>query len=57
MRAYVITTGVIFGLLTIAHVWRVAVEHRIATDPIFVLLTLLSAVLCFWAWRVLRRLN
>jgi hypothetical protein len=55
MRAYVVTTGTIFGLLTLAHLWRMVEEgSRVATDLPFVLLTLLSASLCLWAWRVSR---
>jgi hypothetical protein len=58
MRAYVITTGVIFGLITIADIVRIFSEHRfLATDPIYVLLTLLSASLCIWAGMVLRKLS
>jgi hypothetical protein len=57
MKAYVLTTGVIFGLLTIAHIARVVMERQLATDPIFIVFTLLSAALCFWAWRVFRRLT
>jgi hypothetical protein len=56
MRAYVITTGAVFGLITLAHIWRVAVEgSALAIDPWFVLLTLASAALSFWAWRLLSR--
>ena len=56
MKAYVITTGAIFGLLTIAHILRVVLENRhLATDPGYILITLASAGLCIWAWRVLRR--
>jgi len=55
MKAYVMTTGVIFGLLTLAHLVRMIVEGRhVATDPFFVLLTFASASLCFWAWRLVR---
>jgi hypothetical protein len=55
MRAYVATTGVIFGLLVVAHVWRAVVEGpHLATDPWYVLITLASAGLCLWAWRVLK---
>ncbi|MBC7788563.1 MAG: hypothetical protein H7Z74_01345 [Anaerolineae bacterium] len=55
MKTYVITTGVLFGLLTLAHVWRVIAEERqLATDPFYVLITIASAALCFWAWRLLR---
>ena len=55
MKAYVITTGTIFGLLTLAHIWRVFAENpHLATDPLFVLITLAAAALCLWAWRLLR---
>ena len=54
MRTYVITTGVIFGLLTIAHVVRIVLERRLVPDPVFILFTLLSAGLTIWAWTVLR---
>ena len=54
MKAYVMTTGAVFGLITLAHVLRVVAEGpRLATDPFFVLLTVLSTALCLWAWRVL----
>ncbi len=55
MRAYVATTGVIFGLLVVAHVWRAVVEGpHLATDPWYILITLAAAGLCLWAWRVLK---
>jgi len=55
MKAYVITTGAVFGLLTLAHAWRVIAEDpHLATDPWFVLITLAAAALCLWAWRLLR---
>ena len=58
MKAYIITTGVIFGLITIAHLLRFVMEgSRLVTEPVFILLTLLSAALCIWAWQVLRRLS
>jgi len=57
MKTYVITTGVIFALITIAHLMRIVAEPRTATEPVFILLTLLSAALCIWAWQVLRRLS
>jgi hypothetical protein len=56
MKAYLITTGMVFGLITLAHIWRVLAEDRhLATDPLFVLLTIVAAALSFWAWRLLRR--
>lgn len=54
MKAYVMTTGVLFGLLTLAHLWRIIEERPLATDPWYVLITVAAAALCFWAWRLLR---
>jgi hypothetical protein len=56
MRAYLITTGAVFGLITLAHIARAFAEGwHLASDPVFVLLTLAAAALCLWAWRLLRR--
>lgn len=57
MKAYVITTGIIFALITIAHLARMATETRVLTEPLYLLLTLLSAALAIWAVVVLRRLS
>jgi hypothetical protein len=55
MKAYLITTGIVFGLITVAHVWRAITEgSHAATDPVFLLLTALSAALCLWACRLLK---
>jgi uncharacterized membrane protein len=55
MKAYIITTGAVFGLITVAHLLRMIVEGRhIATEPLFILLTVASGSLCFWAWRLVR---
>jgi hypothetical protein len=54
MKAYVITTGIIFALITIAHIARMAVESRVLTEPLYLLLTLLSAALAIWAVVLLR---
>lgn len=55
MKAYVIISGAVFGLLTLAHLLRIIVEGlNLAKDPLYVLITLAAASLCFWAWRVLR---
>ena len=54
MRAYVATTGVIFGLITVAHVWRIIEEGAgLAAEPFYLLLTVLAAALCLWACRLL----
>jgi hypothetical protein len=55
MRAYLWTTGVIFGLITVAHIARVISEsHDLIRDPFYVLLTVLAAGMCVWAVRLLR---
>ncbi|HEV8264801.1 MAG TPA: hypothetical protein VGQ06_07605 [Gemmatimonadales bacterium] len=55
LKAYVMTTGAIFGLLTVAHLWRIIEEGaHLARDPWYILITLATGVLCLWAWRVLR---
>jgi hypothetical protein len=55
MRAYVMTTGILFGLLAAVHVWRVFAEGpRLVSDPWYVLITLAAAALCLWACRLLR---
>ena len=52
-KRYVITSGVIFALITLAHVARVAAEGaRLVREPFFVLLTIGTAVLSVWAWSV-----
>jgi hypothetical protein len=50
------TTGAVFGLLTLAHVWRVIEEGpRLMTDVSWVLITAVAAALCAWAIRLLWR--
>ena len=56
MKAYVMTTGAIFALIVLAHVWRVISESRsLATDPFFLSLTAAAALLSIWAGRLLWR--
>jgi hypothetical protein len=56
LKAYLITTGTVFALITLAHIWRAIAEGpRVATDPFFIVLTLFAAGLSFWAWRLLLR--
>lgn len=50
MKAYVITTGVVFAALVIAHVARLFAEGaHLLTEPFFVLLTAAAASLAIWA--------
>ena len=56
MRAYVITTGAVFGLLTLAHIWRVIEEGpHLLTNISWILITVAAAGLCLWACRLLWR--
>jgi hypothetical protein len=56
MKAYVMTTGAVFGLLTLAHIWRVIKEApHLGDEPWYILITLAAAALCLWALRLLWR--
>lgn len=56
MKAYVLTTGTLFGVLTLAHILRMITEDpHLATDPWYLLITLVAAALCLWAGLLLRR--
>jgi hypothetical protein len=62
MKAYLVTTGVLFGLLALVHVWRAIEEWPDSTVGLgFIVETtvvvLLPGVLAWWAWRVLRNLS
>ena len=55
MKAYLITTGSVFGLLTLAHVWRIIEEGpQLVRNPWWMLITIAAAALSVWAWRLLR---
>ncbi len=56
MRTYLMTTGVLFALLTVVHLWRVAAESAtLARDPWYLLITATAAALSVWAFRLLRK--
>lgn len=58
MKAYVVTTGVLFGLLVVVHVWRALEEGpHLASDPAYIVITALAAAMCFWAWRVFKSIR
>ena len=55
MKAYVMITGVVFGLITVAHVLRVIAEGpHLMMEPWYLVLTAATASLCVWAWRLVR---
>ena len=56
MKGYIITSGSVFALLTLAHLWRIVAENRsLVSDPIFVSVTVMAAALSVWALLVLLR--
>jgi len=55
MKAYAMTTGTLFGVLTFAHILRMITEDpHLATDPWYSLITVIAAALCLWAGLLLR---
>ena len=55
VKAYLISTGVVFGLVAVAHVLRVIQEGAgPLTNPWCILSSALSVGFCVWAWRLLR---
>jgi hypothetical protein len=55
MKCYVITTGTVFGLLVVLHLWRVIEEGpHLAANPWFLLFTFAAAALCAWACCLIR---
>jgi hypothetical protein len=49
-RSYVVTTGVIFLAIAVAHVLRMVFESaRLATEPGYLALTLVAVALALWA--------
>ncbi len=56
MKTYIMTTGVVFGLITLAHIARVFAEGpQLAREPWFILMTLAAAALLVWAVRLVWR--
>jgi len=59
MKAYLVTTATIFGLLALAHVARTIAEApRLTSDPGFIVegpgIGLVAAALCVWGYRLVR---
>ena len=53
MKAYLITTGILLAVITVAHVWEVVDRHRLFASDTLVLAA--SVGLSVWAWRLVRR--
>jgi drug/metabolite transporter (DMT)-like permease len=59
MKAYLLTTGTLFALLALMHLWRTVEDWpRLSSDPSFVLgvaaIGVVAAAMSFWAFRLLR---
>jgi hypothetical protein len=60
MRAYILTSGILFGLVAFMHLF-ITIEHwrMPATDPWIVIapatIFVASASLAIWAWQLLAR--
>jgi hypothetical protein len=60
MKAYLVTTGALYGLIAVMHVVRAIAEwRRLTTDPWYFLaivaLGIVAAGLSVWSWRLLRQ--
>jgi hypothetical protein len=54
MKAYILTSGIIFALLAVAHVLRVMAEGtHLMAEPFFILATVAAIGMSVWAWRVM----
>jgi len=58
MKNYLLVSGIVFLLVVVAHVARVAAEGaRLLKEPTFVFTSILSVALVGWAWRLYRQLG
>jgi hypothetical protein len=58
MRAYLLVTGILFGLVGVAHVADVAERWRtLGSEPLQLMVPLAGIALTIWAWRSARAGN
>lgn len=55
MKAYLATTGILFVLLTVAHIVRAFQETHLVREPWFWLVTVIPGVLAVWALKLFRQ--
>jgi len=53
MKAYLFTTGILFAVITVAHVWEVVDRRQLFASDALILAA--SVGLSVWAWRLVRR--
>lgn len=58
MKAYLIVTGLIFGLMTVLHIWRAIAEWTVSPGYFAAMaaLVVIPAAFSIWAWSLLRKL-
>jgi hypothetical protein len=57
VKSYVVTSGIVFALVTLAHLTRIIAEGaHLLRETAFVILTLIAVALTVWAFQVLRHL-
>ena len=58
MKAYLLSTGSLFGFLVVIHIWRVIEESRtLLRDPWYWLITAIALGFCIWAFRLVQTLR
>ena len=55
MKAFLITVGIVFGLIVVAHIARLFAEPAMAREPWYMALTVVAGILSGWAWVLLWR--
>jgi len=56
MKAFLVTASVAFALIVAVHLWRLLEEGSgVLANPWFVVSTVVAALLCGWAFFLLRR--
>jgi hypothetical protein len=53
MKLYLWATTILFGLITLAHLFRMHAEPDVATDAWYILITAVAVALCGWGCRLL----
>jgi len=53
MRTYLVTTGILFAAIAVAHVYEVIDRGHVHYSDIFVIAV--SAALGAWSWRLVRK--
>jgi len=53
MKAYLVTTGILFAVITVAHVFEVVDRRRLFASDALILAV--SVALSVWAWRLVRK--